>query len=246
MRTLALTSPHMHGPDILALQWLLHQRGYYHDERDGDYGPLTAQAVYRAKFWLGYRKPDQQAAQLLVDYLKHSRKPTWAMRTRALARKRRQAEQPLRVRALAEAILHLGSKERTGHNDIFWTDWWHLQGPWCAMYASWCYLKAGSKTFSRGNRYAYCPYIVADARAGRNHLTVVTFPAPGDLVLYDWDKDGVADHVGLFENWIAGGEGTEFHAIEGNTAVGNDSNGGEVLRRTRKRNQVQVFAHVGR
>src|SRR6266511_4137911 len=74
LRTLAITTPFMHGKDVLALQWLLLQRGYFHETRDGEYGPATAQAVYRAKYWLGYRKPDHIAAELLVSYLKHERR----------------------------------------------------------------------------------------------------------------------------------------------------------------------------
>ena len=108
------------------------------------------------------------------------------------------------------------------------------------------YIDVGSKTFSLGWRYAYCPFIVSDARAGVNNLTITNHPQPGDIVLYDWQRDGVADHVGLFERWIAGGEGIEFTAVEGNTSVSSDSNGGAVMRRTRKRSQTIAFVHVGR
>jgi hypothetical protein len=248
MRTLALTSPHTHGPDVLALQWLLKQRGYLKDKQDGEFGPLTAQAVQRAKFWLGYRKPDQRAGGLLVAYLKHERKPTPAMRARAALRLRRKKATPLRAKALVNLTRHLGEKEfPPDSNHVPWaSDWYGVIGPWCAMSVTRAYVDAGSKAFARGKRYAYVPYIVGDARAGKNGLTLTTMPEPGDLVCYDWEKNGVADHVGLFEKWIAGGEGSEFLAIEGNTAVGNDSNGGEVMRRTRKRSQVQAFVHIGR
>jgi peptidoglycan hydrolase-like protein with peptidoglycan-binding domain len=262
-RTLHLTSPHMHGPDVLALQWLLKQRGYLKDQQDGEYGPLTAQAAYRAKFWLGYRKPDQSAGPLLTSYLKHERKPTPAMRARAAARKKRKAETPLRVKALANLTKHLGEKEHpSGSNRMSWASEWymgvtqawslknwtpaHPGPPWCACAATRAYVAAGSKALVKGARYAYVPFIVNDARAGLNGLALTNHPEPGDLVCYDWEGNGVSDHVGLFENWIAGGEGTEFHAVEGNTAVGNDSNGGEVMRRVRKRTQVQAFVHVAR
>jgi peptidoglycan hydrolase-like protein with peptidoglycan-binding domain len=248
MRTLSLTSPLMHGSDVLALQWLLHQHGYLNDKQDGEYGPMTAQAVYRAKFWLGYRKPDHVAGGLLKAYLKEERKTTSAMRARATARRRKQKDKPLRAKALVNLKKHLGDKESpAGSNRIDWASiWYGIIGPWCAMAVSRAYVEAGSKAFAKGSRYAYVPYIDAHARAGRNNLTITNHPQPGDLVCFDWGRDGVADHVGLFENWIAGGEGIEFQAIEGNTAVGNDSNGGEVMRRTRKRALVQAFVHVGR
>jgi len=44
--------------------------------------------------------------------------------------------------------------------------------------------------------------------------------------------DGRFDHTGIFVRWIEVGK--TFESIEGNTAVGNDSNGGNVMLRTRK------------
>ena len=57
---------------------------------------------------------------------------------------------------------------------------------------------------------------------------------PGDIVIYDWGRDGVPDHCGIIETV----GGSSVVAIEGNTAVGNDSNGGEVMRRTRTLSQI--------
>jgi hypothetical protein len=105
------------------------------------------------------------------------------------------------------------------------------------------YVDAGSKAFARGQRYAYVPYIVHDARAGANGLAITHDPKPGDVVCYDWDGDGVADHTGLFDHWNGG---NDFVAVEGNTALGNDSNGGQVMERTRHRSNVQAFVHVAR
>jgi hypothetical protein len=238
----------MTGADVATLQARLVHRGYLKDKADGEYGVLTAQAVYRAKFWLGYRKPDQSASQLLLDLLSGKRKQTPKMLQRVAQRKKAKAKTPLRLKALANLKQKLGDKEfPPGSNRVPWaTGWYGLVGPWCAIGITRCYVDAGSKAFAKGLRYAYVPFIVHDARAGRNNLTVTKEPLPGDLVCYDWNRDGVADHVGLFERWIAGGEGVEFQAIEANTAIGNDSNGGQVMRRTRKRSQVQAFVHVGR
>jgi cell wall-associated NlpC family hydrolase len=157
-----------------------------------------------------------------------------AARLRSAARPR-----PLRAKALTAARGQLGVKESpAGSNRVKFSAWYGLVGPWCAMFVSWAYAQAGSKL-----RYAYVPYIVADARAGRNGLQVVSYAQaqPGDLVCYDWDG-GVADHVGLLESK----HGSTFYAIEGNTSYGNDSNGGEVMRRTRRIDQVEAFVRVGR
>lgn len=77
-RTLRLTSPLEQGPDVEAMQRLLHVV-----PADGVYGIQTATAAYRAKVRLGYAKPDHSAGELLVDYLTGKRKPTAAMVKRA-------------------------------------------------------------------------------------------------------------------------------------------------------------------
>ena len=57
-RMLALTSPHMTGDDVEYAQNLLKRAGYYQAGSGGEFGPLTAQASFRAKYWLGYAKPE--------------------------------------------------------------------------------------------------------------------------------------------------------------------------------------------
>lgn len=51
----------------------------------------------------------------------------------------------------------------------------------------------------------------------------------GDLVFYDWDGNGLWDHVEAFFEKL--GE-NQFRVIGGNTSKGNDSDGGEVLDRS--------------
>jgi len=116
---------------------------------------------------------------------------------------------------------------------------------WCAEFVSWCAEQNGSFSFERGHRYAYCPYIVADARAGRNGLKAVSAieAKRGCIALYDWDGDGIADHIGLI---VQGpGRGQSFYTIEGNTSsnmLGPQSNGDGVYQRTRYVANVVCFA----
>jgi hypothetical protein len=150
-----------------------------------------------------------------------------------------------RVKALNKAITQLGVKESPPEsNDNKYGRWYGMNyQPWCAMFVTWCYEQIGDHpSFAKGKNYSYCPYVVSDARAGRNGLTTTDDPIPGDLVVYDWHGDTVYDHIGFFEKWLGGGE---FQAIEGNTSVSNDSNGGEVMRRGRyKSGQGTVFVRV--
>ncbi len=248
-RTLHLTSPLMHGPDVIALQTMLRAHGWFTGQIDGDYGPLTAQAVHRAKYWLGYpaEKVDQNAGGFLVGFL--SGKPT--SRDMAARMKERMAAKPKvpkRVQALHLLSGKLGVKEApAGSNRCWATQWYGIVGPWCAMSVSWAYAMAGSTAFHAGSRYAFVPFILNDAHAGTNHLTLTNDPEEGDLVIYDWQHDGVADHVGLFQDWAPGGR-RELVAVEGNTssdAAGDQSNGGEVCRKHRDRSLVKAFVRVG-
>src|SRR5262245_36725504 len=139
----------------------------------------------------------------------------------------------VRLHALSLAKGYLGYVESPpGSNGNMFGAWYGMNyEPWCAMFVSYCFEHAlnGSPSFQKGSRYSYCPYVVSDARAGRNGLSVTTDPKPGDLVVYDWQRDGVFDHIGIFES----GTSFSWKAVEGNTSTSNNSNGGQVMRRSR-------------
>jgi hypothetical protein len=153
-----------------------------------------------------------------------------------------------RERALDAAVADIGYKESPANsNNTRYGDWYGQNyQPWCAMAVTYWYEvdAGGSPSFAKGNAYAYCPYVVSDARSQRNGLSVTQSPTAGDLVVYDWAWDGTFDHIGLFEAWAQGSSST-FTAIEGNTGPADYSNGGEVLRCTRRvPDQATVFVRV--
>ena len=117
--------------------------------------------------------------------------------------------------------------------------------PWCAMFCTWADQLGAfpTKSFVKGSKYAYVPYIVNDARLGINGLTIVSSPIPGDLVCFDWSWDGEYDHIGMVED--PPDANGDFVAIEGNTSTSNNSNGGQVMRRNRNEfGQGTVFVRV--
>ena len=119
--------------------------------------------------------------------------------------------------------------------------------PWCAAFVTWSFGGAGKRL--TGFNCAYVPSWVDAAKAGRNGLSLVAARdvRPGVAVCFDWQHDGTADHIGLVEippgARGAGGQ-SSFVTIEGNTAVGNDSNGGEVMRRNRSLSEVAAFIRI--
>lgn len=86
--------------------------------------------------------------------------------------------------------------------------------PWCAMYVSWVFNKAGIKC--AGLPGAYCPTMLQAAKTAKK--TVKTANAkPGDVVYFDWDG-GVSDHVGIcVKNYP---NSACMDTIEGNTDNG--------------------------
>jgi len=153
-----------------------------------------------------------------------------------------------RQRALEAAIGYLGYKESPPNsNDTRFGEWYGCNyQPWCAAFVSYCYEvdAGGSPSFAKGQNYAYVPYMVSDGRNNRNGLSIPSSVIPGDLVTYNWDggPDGTYDHVGIFEAWTGG---SSFTAIEGNTSVDNNSNGGAVMRRQRSATaQTTTFIRV--
>lgn len=68
------------------------------------------------------------------------------------------------------------------------------------------------------NNKAFCPTI---QQYGENSKVSINEAKPGDIVLYDWDGDKSADHIGLF---MGTSDGYNFTALEGNTSgSGGDS-----------------------
>jgi len=118
--------------------------------------------------------------------------------------------------------------------------WFGLDGlPWCAIFVSWVYHHANCKLpnigFTKG--FAGCQTGFAYFK---KQGWITDDPVIGDIVLFDWNGGGRYDHTGLFVQWV---DATTFNTIEGNTSLTNQSNGGEVMARKRKKSGV-VFVHV--
>lgn len=134
----------------------------------------------------------------------------------------------------------IGQVEKPANsNKTTYGKWFGFDGvAWCGMFVSWVYFNAGFPLpkigFTKG--FAGCQTAVAYfKKVGQ----LTNKPVEGDIVFFDWNKDGRYDHTGIFVKWL---NENEFETIEGNTAIGNDSNGGQVMRRKRNKN-VAIFAH---
>ena len=74
------------------------------------------------------------------------------------------------------------------------TDWSGLKDKWCAMACSFVLSRAGIPLRMWG-----CEMIATMARAGQNGWSWSHDPQVGDLVLFQFDNDKAADHIGMVE-----------------------------------------------
>ena len=127
---------------------------------------------------------------------------------------------------LAVARKELGVKESpAGSNRTKYGTWYGLDGqPWCMMFIQWVFAQAGVEL---PVKTASCWTFMRAAQAAGRWVT--SNYQPGDVVIYDFPGGGVTDHCGIVVTPLT----TGVRTIEGNTGVGNDSNGGEVMERTR-------------
>lgn len=110
--------------------------------------------------------------------------------------------------------------------------------PWCCVFVWWVFHALGADGLV--TKTASCTALLNWMR-GQGCQVETPAMAPGDLVFYNWThgpKGTVANHVGIVESV----DGKSFTAIEGNTSLGSDSNGGAVMRRVRKTNAVLAVA----
>ena len=93
--------------------------------------------------------------------------------------------------------------------------WWGLdyRVEWCAIFVSWCadqcgYLDAGVLPKMEGVRPYVDWFIERGQWQDRDYE-----PIPGDIVFFDWESDGLADHVGIVEKV----ENGLIYTVEGNS-----------------------------
>ena len=96
----------------------------------------------------------------------------------------------------------------------YWS-WWGLdyRVEWCAIFVSWCadqcgYLDAGVLPKMEGVRPYVDWFFERGQWQGRDYE-----PSPGDIIFFDWENDGLADHVGIVEKVEDG----QIYTVEGNS-----------------------------
>ena len=119
---------------------------------------------------------------------------------------------------LAWARAQVGTREAGENNVVYNTDYYGhpVQGPqypWCMAFVWDGFQLTGlGHLFLDGGKSAYCPYVASWAQA-HGQWAQEPFKA-GDVLLYDWDGDLIADHTGI----CLGTSNGRVDAVEGNVA----------------------------
>lgn len=113
-----------------------------------------------------------------------------------------------------QAIVEVAQSQIGNDGGLLYCEWYGYtyQVEWCAIFVSWCadqcgYLDAGVLPKMEGVRPYVNWFIERGQWQGRDYE-----PSPGDIIFFDWESDGLADHVGIVERM----EGGVIYTVEGN------------------------------
>lgn len=124
------------------------------------------------------------------------------------------------------------------------TRWYYgnnTTAPWCAIFVYYCLAQTGGKELMAGcANKAYVPTIWNWGASKGYNRGAYSEAKQGDLVIFDWQKDGVADHIGF----ALSDHGSYVKTVEGNTSNTNNGNGGCVQIRTRSKSLVKGYVRL--
>lgn len=84
---------------------------------------------------------------------------------------------------------------------------------WCAIFVSWCADQCGYIDAGVIPKFAWVPDAVSWFQARGQWQPGGYTPMPGDIIFFDWESDGGANHVGIVEYC----ENSVVHTVEGNS-----------------------------
>lgn len=100
--------------------------------------------------------------------------------------------------------------------------------PWCMAFVEWVFAQAGFNLF----KTASCSAMVSRYKQVAPHQLIKSNFKAGDIVFFDFSgKKSKTEHVGICIS--VSSDGKSVTTIEGNTGVGNEANGGAVMKRNR-------------
>lgn len=108
---------------------------------------------------------------------------------------------------------------------------------WCVVFIWWLFRELGSSAqFCDGKKMASVP---ATYNWFKQSGQLVSKPEPGDIVFFDFNRNGTPDHIGVVAEPKSNGGCVSY---EGNTSDASQANGGTVQKKTRTKAQIFAYA----
>ena len=86
---------------------------------------------------------------------------------------------------------------------------------WCDAYVSYIFNEAGNASlFCGGKKQTYCPNTIKILQKELAQVPLY-LAMPSDVILFDWDKNGVPNHIGFVRSKVST---SSINTIEGNTS----------------------------
>jgi len=238
----------MKGDDVLAAQKLLnaHLPDELDIDEDGEFGNETENAVLKFQAMKGVGRTGAIGPQTLAELEKKPLPPSAGPATQTIMRK---------VADVAEVegkknLVYTGMKSEA---EKFLASVRKIIGmptgrfAWCGGFVFWCCKEGGANipaAFPTGYTVAYCPGWEAWAiKKGYWHpASDKNFnPQRGDIVLFNWDGDAFADHIGIVLAYDRVNSPTRVKTAEGNTSGKSNNNGDQTSIRARDWANIRGF-----
>lgn len=124
----------------------------------------------------------------------------------------------MRLSIVQIALAEVGTIEDNNDNKQKYGKWLGWDGvPWCLIFLAYVYAMAGH---SMGNiaHIKVLAWVPTALKLWTEAGYKTDSPLPGDLAIFNWDKKGDPEHVGMFLFWVVPGK--YFMTIEGNIGNG--------------------------
>lgn len=115
---------------------------------------------------------------------------------------------------LSIAAGEIGYQEQVGGYTKYGAWFGVPNGAWCAMFTSWCAEQCGLIQSGACPKLSVSNDIMNWFKNKNQWYVGGTTPPAGAYIVFDWDKDGIANHIGFVEDVEDG----RVHTIEGNSS----------------------------
>ena len=169
------------------IEWAIEKDGKYTAANAAEYSDMMAQRMG----WSGYG--DKEYASHVLRYYVF-----------------REVAQGGGSKAIVEVAL---SQVGNVGGEPYWR-WYGFSGreEWCACFVSWCAEQCGYIESGVVPKFAYCPNGVAWFQERGRWKGWGYVPESGDIIFFDFDSDGISEHVGIVE-YVEDGR---IYTVEGN------------------------------